>query len=46
MNGNGELLDLAAGLFLLAAVAILWRRDLAAQIGLLAVQGAAWPRSP
>ena len=41
MNGDVELLDLACGVFLLAAVAILWRRDLAAQTKLLAVQGAA-----
>lgn len=41
MSGDAQLLDLAAGLFLLAAVVILWRRDLAAATGLLAVQGAA-----
>jgi len=32
-------LDLAAGLFLLAAVAMLWRRQLAAMVRLFAVQG-------
>jgi len=40
-NGASELLDLAAGVFLLAAVAILWLRDVAAQTRLLAVQGSA-----
>ena len=39
MSGDAELLDLAAGAFLLAAVGVLWRRDLTAQTGLLAVQG-------
>ncbi|HEU5425788.1 MAG TPA: hypothetical protein VFU74_02895 [Actinocrinis sp.] len=39
MNGDAELLDLAAGAFLLAAVGVLWRRDLTAQTSLLAVQG-------
>jgi hydrogenase-4 component E len=34
-------LDLAAGLFLLSAVGVLWRSQLAATIRLLAVQGAA-----
>jgi hydrogenase-4 component E len=41
MNGDAELLDLACGVFLLAAVAVLWRRDVAAQTRLLAVQGTA-----
>ncbi len=41
MNTDAELLDLAAGAFLLAAVAVLWRRDVAAQTGWLRVQGAA-----
>jgi hydrogenase-4 component E len=41
VNGDAELLDLACGVFLLAAVAILWRREIAAQTGLLAVQGTA-----
>ena len=36
-----QLLDLAAGLFLLAAVLMLWRRELAAMIRLFAVQGVA-----
>jgi len=34
-------LDLAAGIFLLSAVGVLWRRQLAAMIRLFAVQGAA-----
>ncbi len=38
---DAELLDLACGVFLLAAVAILWRRDALAQTRLLAVQGGA-----
>jgi len=41
MSADAELLDVAAGVFLLAAVAILWRRDVAAQTRLLSVQGAA-----
>lgn len=41
MSAHTQLLDLAAGLFLLAAVAILWRRDIAAQTGWLRVQGGA-----
>jgi len=41
VSGDAELLDLACGVFLLAAVAVLWRRDVAAQSRLLAVQGAA-----
>jgi hydrogenase-4 component E len=41
MGADAELLDLAAGLFLLCAVAILWRRDVAAQTGWLSVQGGA-----
>ena len=41
MSTDAELLDLAAGVFLLAAVAILWRRDVAAQTTWLTVQGAA-----
>ncbi|MCP9966820.1 hypothetical protein [Actinomadura madurae] len=36
-----QLLDLAAGAFLLTAVAVLWRRELTALIRLLAAQGAA-----
>ena len=36
-----QLLDLACGVFLLAAVLTLWRRKLSAIIGLFAVQGAA-----
>jgi hydrogenase-4 component E len=36
-----RLLDLAAGLFLLAAVGMLWRRQLAAMVRLFAVQGIA-----
>lgn len=36
-----QLLDLASGAFLLTAVAVLWRRELAALIHLLAAQGAA-----
>jgi hydrogenase-4 component E len=41
MSTHSELLDLAAGLFLLAAVAILWRRDVRAQTAWLTLQGAA-----
>ncbi|NUP51351.1 MAG: hypothetical protein HOW97_29160 [Catenulispora sp.] len=43
MNGSADtqILDFACGLFLLAAVGALWRRELSAVIGLLAVQGAA-----
>lgn len=41
MSVNAQLLDLAAGLFLLAAVAILWRRDVRAQTTWLSVQGIA-----
>lgn len=41
MSAGAEPLDLCAGAFLLAAVAILWRRDLAAQSTWLTVQGAA-----
>ena len=41
MSTNAELLDLAAGLFLLCAVAILWRRDVRAQTAWLSVQGLA-----
>ncbi|WP_194904037.1 hypothetical protein [Catenulispora rubra] len=43
MNGAAsvQLLDFASGVFLLAAVGALWRRDLSAVIGMLAVQGAA-----
>jgi hydrogenase-4 component E len=36
-----QTLDLAAGVFLLAAVGLLWRRQLSAMISLFAVQGAA-----
>ncbi|GAA4156128.1 hypothetical protein [Actinomadura keratinilytica] len=36
-----RLLDLACGAFLLAAVLVLWRRDLAAIVRLFAIQGAA-----
>ena len=36
-----QALDLAAGLFLLSAIGVLWRRQLAAMIRLFAVQGAA-----
>src|SRR5207244_1014714 len=36
-----QVLDLACGVFLLAAVGALWRRELPAVIGFLAVQGAA-----
>jgi hydrogenase-4 component E len=36
-----QLLDLACGAFLLAAVLMLWRRELAAIIGLFAAQGVA-----
>lgn len=38
---HAQLLNLACGLFLLTAVGVLWRRELAALIGLLTVQGAA-----
>lgn len=38
---NTQLLNLACGLFLLTAIGVLWRRELAALIGLLTVQGAA-----
>lgn len=41
MSAEAQLLDTAAGLFLLCAVAILWRRDLAAQTTWLRVQGLA-----
>jgi hydrogenase-4 component E len=41
MSADAQLLDLAAGAFLLAAVAILWRRDVRAQTVWLSVQGAA-----
>jgi hydrogenase-4 component E len=41
MSAEAQLLDLAAGLFLLAAVAILWRRDIRAQTVWLAAQGVA-----
>lgn len=37
----GSVLDLAAGAFLLAAVLIVWRRELRASVRLLAVQGLA-----
>jgi hydrogenase-4 component E len=37
----GQLLDLAAGIFLLAAVLTLWRRDLAAIVRIFAAQGMA-----
>jgi hydrogenase-4 component E len=40
-TGYVQLLDLACGVFLLAAVLVLWRRRLAAIVRLLAVQGAA-----
>lgn len=36
-----QLLDLACGIFLLAAVLVLWRRELAVIVRVLAVQGAA-----
>src|SRR5437016_4886685 len=36
-----QALDLAAGLFLLASIGVLWRHQLAAMIRLFAVQGAA-----
>ena len=36
-----QLLDLACGVFLLAAVLVLWRRRLAAIVRLFAIQGAA-----
>lgn len=36
-----QLLNLACGIFLLAAVLVLWRRDLAAIVRIFAVQGAA-----
>jgi hydrogenase-4 component E len=38
---NTQLLNLACGLFLLTAVGVLWRRDVAALIRLLTVQGVA-----
>lgn len=38
---NTQLLNLACGLFLLTAVGVLWRRDLAALIRLLTAQGVA-----
>ncbi|HZU58523.1 MAG TPA: hypothetical protein VFA06_21785 [Actinocrinis sp.] len=41
MSADAQLLDLAAGAFLLAAVAILWRRDVRAQTAWLSLQGAA-----
>lgn len=41
MSADAQLLDLAAGLFLLSAVAILWRRDIRAQTVWLGAQGAA-----
>jgi hydrogenase-4 component E len=41
MSADAEWLDLACGLFLLAAVAVVWRRDALANARLLAVQGAA-----
>ncbi|MBS2964276.1 hypothetical protein KGA66_14545 [Actinocrinis puniceicyclus] len=41
MSNRAELLDLAAGLFLLCAVAILWRRDVRAQTAWLSGQGIA-----
>jgi hydrogenase-4 component E len=40
-TGYVQALDLAAGVFLLAAVGMLWRRELAAMIRLFALQGAA-----
>jgi hydrogenase-4 component E len=40
-TGYAQALDLAAGVFLLAAVGILWRRQLAATVRLFAVQGVA-----
>ncbi|MGW6906675.1 hypothetical protein [Streptomyces sp. NPDC054940] len=36
-----QLLDLAAGVFLLAAVVVLWRRELAAIVRVFALQGVA-----
>jgi len=39
-TGYVQLLDLAAGAFLLCAVGVLWRRELAAMVRLLAAQGA------
>jgi hydrogenase-4 component E len=41
MSGDAEWLDLACGVFLIAAVAVVWRRDAAAHARLLALQGAA-----
>lgn len=41
MRNHAELLDLAAGAFLLCAVAILWRRDVRAQTAWLSGQGLA-----
>jgi hydrogenase-4 component E len=41
MSADAEWLDLACGLFLLAAVAVVWRRDVLANAKLLAVQGTA-----
>jgi hydrogenase-4 component E len=38
---SGLLLNLACGIFLLTAIAVLWRRELAALITLITVQGAA-----
>ncbi|MFB7292378.1 hypothetical protein [Actinacidiphila glaucinigra] len=40
-NVYTQLLDLSAGVFLLAAVLVLWRRELAAIVRVFAVQGAA-----
>jgi hydrogenase-4 component E len=40
MSADAEWLDLACGVFLLAAVAVVWRRDAAANARLLAIQGA------
>jgi hydrogenase-4 component E len=39
MSADAEWLDLACGVFLLAAVAVVWRRDAAANARLLAIQG-------
>src|SRR5947207_6525011 len=41
MSSYVEALDLSAGVFLLAAVGVLWRRQLTAVIRLFAVQGVA-----
>jgi len=41
MSADAEWLELACGVFLLAAVAVVWRRDAAANARLLAVQGVA-----